>query len=99
MKHDSMSLAFQVIKIMYNLISVLPETVIFRMEFSAVNDQQLAKTTAALGGHMDAVSAGDMRKALSGQMRCLLTHILSMHSFSCSMIGFLKMNIKSQALI
>ena len=30
--------------------------------------------TAALGGHVDAVSAGDMRKALSGQMRCLLMH-------------------------
>jgi tripartite-type tricarboxylate transporter receptor subunit TctC len=30
--------------------------------------------TAALGGHVDAVSAGDMRKALSGQMRPLLMH-------------------------
>ena len=30
--------------------------------------------TAALGGHVDAVSAGDMRKTLSGQMRCLLMH-------------------------
>lgn len=30
--------------------------------------------TAALGGHVDAVSAGDLRKALSGQMRCLLMH-------------------------
>jgi tripartite-type tricarboxylate transporter receptor subunit TctC len=30
--------------------------------------------TAALGGHVDAVSAGDLRKALSGQMRCLLLH-------------------------
>jgi tripartite-type tricarboxylate transporter receptor subunit TctC len=31
--------------------------------------------TAALGGHVDAVSAGDMRKALSGQMRPLLMHL------------------------
>ncbi|MFH1124707.1 MAG: tripartite tricarboxylate transporter substrate binding protein [Pseudomonadota bacterium] len=30
--------------------------------------------TAALGGHVDAVSAGDMRKALNGQMRALLLH-------------------------
>ncbi|PKN66037.1 MAG: hypothetical protein CVU57_07585 [Deltaproteobacteria bacterium HGW-Deltaproteobacteria-15] len=30
--------------------------------------------TAALGGHVDAVSAGDVNKALSGQMRCLLMH-------------------------
>jgi len=30
--------------------------------------------TAALGGHVDAVSAGDMHKALSGQMRPLLMH-------------------------
>jgi tripartite-type tricarboxylate transporter receptor subunit TctC len=30
--------------------------------------------TAALGGHVDAVSAGDMSKALSGQMRALLMH-------------------------
>jgi tripartite-type tricarboxylate transporter receptor subunit TctC len=30
--------------------------------------------TAALGGHVDAVSAGDMRKALNGQMRALLMH-------------------------
>ena len=29
---------------------------------------------AALGGHVDAVSAGDMSKALSGQMRALLMH-------------------------
>ena len=30
--------------------------------------------TAALGGHVDAVSAGDVNKALSGQLRCLLMH-------------------------
>jgi tripartite-type tricarboxylate transporter receptor subunit TctC len=30
--------------------------------------------TAALGGHVDAVSAGDMTKALNGQMRALLIH-------------------------
>jgi tripartite-type tricarboxylate transporter receptor subunit TctC len=30
--------------------------------------------TAALGGHVDAVSAGDMTKALNGQMRALLMH-------------------------
>jgi tripartite-type tricarboxylate transporter receptor subunit TctC len=30
--------------------------------------------TAAMGGHVDAVSAGDMRKALNGQMRPLLIH-------------------------
>ncbi|PKN62805.1 MAG: hypothetical protein CVU57_22710 [Deltaproteobacteria bacterium HGW-Deltaproteobacteria-15] len=30
--------------------------------------------TAALGGHVDAVSAGDVNKALSGQMRALLMH-------------------------
>lgn len=29
---------------------------------------------AALGGHVDAVSAGDMSKALSGQMRAVLMH-------------------------
>jgi len=29
---------------------------------------------AALGGHVDAVSAGDMTKALNGQMRALLLH-------------------------
>jgi tripartite-type tricarboxylate transporter receptor subunit TctC len=28
----------------------------------------------ALGGHVDAVSAGDMGKALNGQMRALLMH-------------------------
>jgi len=31
---------------------------------------------AALGGHVDAVSAGDMSKALSGQMRALLMHTM-----------------------
>jgi tripartite-type tricarboxylate transporter receptor subunit TctC len=30
--------------------------------------------TAALGGHVDAVSAGDLTKALTGQMRALLIH-------------------------
>lgn len=30
--------------------------------------------TAAMGGHVDAVSAGDMNKALSGQLRPLLMH-------------------------
>jgi tripartite-type tricarboxylate transporter receptor subunit TctC len=30
--------------------------------------------TAALGGHVDAVSAGDLSKAISGQMRVLLLH-------------------------
>ncbi len=30
--------------------------------------------TAALGGHVDAVSAGDLSKAISGQMRALLLH-------------------------
>jgi tripartite-type tricarboxylate transporter receptor subunit TctC len=30
--------------------------------------------TAALGGHVDAVSAGDVNKALSGQMRAILMH-------------------------
>ena len=30
--------------------------------------------TAAMGGHVDAVSAGDVNKALSGQMRAILMH-------------------------
>ncbi len=30
--------------------------------------------TAAMGGHVDAVSAGDVNKALSGQLRPLLMH-------------------------
>ena len=30
--------------------------------------------TAAMGGHVDAVSAGDVHKALSGQLRALLMH-------------------------
>ncbi len=35
--------------------------------------------TAALGGHVDAVSAGDLSKALSGQMRALLLHTKERH--------------------
>jgi tripartite-type tricarboxylate transporter receptor subunit TctC len=35
--------------------------------------------TAALGGHVDAVSAGDVNKALSGQMRCILMHTKDRH--------------------
>lgn len=35
--------------------------------------------TAALGGHVDAVSAGDLNKALSGQMRALLLHTKNRH--------------------
>ena len=30
--------------------------------------------TAAMGGHVDAVSAGDVNKALSGQLKCILMH-------------------------
>ena len=30
--------------------------------------------TAAMGGHVDAVSAGDLHNALNGQLRCLLMH-------------------------
>jgi tripartite-type tricarboxylate transporter receptor subunit TctC len=36
--------------------------------------------TAALGGHVDAVSAGDLHKALNGQMRCLLVHTKERYS-------------------
>ena len=30
--------------------------------------------TAAMGGHVDAVSAGDLHNALNGQLRCILMH-------------------------